>query len=153
MVPNAKQALQIVRIFKISLIVAALLCLYVAFKTPPKRNAPPDPETELIIVVIALTNVAGGLILPGLIERNARRNQPNTPATRTPIQRWMSGYVLSMALFLSCVLFGFVLHTLGARVLVTNALFAAGLIAMLFWGPGTPPIDGDTSSSQISSEP
>jgi len=148
MAPNAKQASVVARTLKISFIVSGLLFLYMVFKIPSKATAPPKPAVELVVAIIALTNVTLGFILPGFVARSALRNQLN-PRLSTPIQRWISGYVLSLAFFESCMLFGFVLHFIGWRILIVECLFAAGLIAILFWGPGTPPIDGAGSPTQI----
>jgi hypothetical protein len=146
MVPNAKQALQTVRVLKATFIVSGLLFLYIVFKIPPKVTAPPKPALELIISLIALTNVALGFILPGFI---ARPSQSVTRSSTPPIQRWISGYVLSLAFFESCMLFGVVLHFVGSRVLVVECLFAAGLLAIVFWGPGEPPTDEAASPAQL----
>ena len=98
--PRAEQALRMVRILKISFIVASLLFLYVVFKIPPKVTSPPQPAFELILSAVALTNVVLGFILPGFLARAARSGQSNAPPSATPIQRWMSGCILSLA-FLS----------------------------------------------------
>lgn len=57
----------------------------------------------------------------------------------------MTGYVLGLALFESCSLFGLVLHFLGSRILVVEMLFAASLLAILFWSPSVPPTDEGVS--------
>jgi hypothetical protein len=147
--PKGKQALQIVGILKISFIVVGLLFLCLIFKIPPSGSAPPQPAFELIISAIALTNIGLGFILPGFIASVARRGESSARPSTTPIQRWMSGYVISLALFQSCNIFGLVLHFIGARALVVESLFAAGLLAMLVWSPGTPPTDEEVSPMQM----
>jgi hypothetical protein len=137
-----------VKTLKISFIVAGLLFLYLVFKLPPNNTAPPQPAFELIVSAIALINVALGFILPGFMVRAALRGQSSAQPPATPIQRWMSGCVLSLALFQSCNLFGLVLHFVGARVLIVESLFAVGLLAMLFWSPGAPPADEGLSPTQ-----
>jgi len=148
MEPKATQALTVVRTLKISFIVAGLMFLYLVFKLPSNGRTQPQPAFELVIAAIALTNVVLGFVLPGFIARAAGRDQP-TARPSTPIQRWMSSYVLSLALFQSCNLFGVVLHFVGARVLVVESLFAAGLLAMLFWNPGAPPTGEGVSDAQV----
>ena len=147
--PKPEQALRVVRILKISFIVAGLMFLYVIFKIPRNGTAPPQPSFELIISAVALTNVLLGFVLPGFIARTANRGQSSARPPTSPIQSWMSGCVISLALFQSCNLFGVVLHFVGARVLVVEALFSAGLLAMLFWSPGTPPVDEGVAPAQI----
>jgi hypothetical protein len=123
-----------------------LLFLYIVFKGPPKVTAPPQPAVELVISGIAFTNVALGFVLPGFIARAALRSQSNNQPS-TPIQRWLSGCVLSVALFESCNLFGLVLHFIGARVLIVESLFAAGLLAVLIRSPGAPPAEEGASAA------
>jgi hypothetical protein len=144
---KASQALTVVRTLKVSFIVAGLLFLYVVFKLPPNVTTHPQPAFELVISAIALTNVVLGFVLPGLKARASRRSRTTAPPT-TPIQRWMAGYLFSLALFQSCNLFGVVLHFVGARILVVESLFAAGLLAMLFRNPGAPPTGEGVSDAQ-----
>lgn len=146
---RAEQALGIARILRIFFIVSSLLFLYIVFTMPSKATMPPQPALELIISAFALTNVVLGFILPGFLAKAARRAQSNAGPRTPPIQRWMSGCILSLAFFESCNLFGVVLHFVGARALVVESLFAAGLLAMLFWSPGAPPIDEGVSPTQM----
>jgi hypothetical protein len=108
-----------------------------------------QPAFELIISAFALTNVVLGFILPGFIARAALRNQSSTRPPTTPMQGWFSGCCISLTFFQSCNLFGLLLHFLGARVLVVGSLFAAGLLAMLFWSPGEPPADEGVSPTPM----
>jgi hypothetical protein len=149
MVPNAKQGLLIARTLKISFIVSGLLFLYIVFKTPRTATAPPQSAIEIIISAIALTNVALGFILPGFIARSALRRQTSMLPSTTPIQSWISGYVLSLTFFESCMLFGVVLHFIGSRLFVVECLFAAGLLAIVFWGPGSPPIERGETTTKV----
>jgi hypothetical protein len=64
------------------------------------------------------------------------------------MQRWFTGYILSLAFFESCSLFGVVLHFMGARILVVEVLFAASLLAILVRSPGVPPSDEGVPLSQ-----
>jgi hypothetical protein len=145
--PKTKQAKRIAQILKMFFVLSALMFLYIAFKFPPHRSEPPL-AFELVISAIALINIALGFILPGFTVRSALRGQSDMRPS-TLMQRWFSGYVLSLAMFESCILFGLVLHFMGSRALVVEVLAAAGLLAMLIRSPGTPPTDEDLSSSQI----
>jgi len=149
MEPKAGDARRIVGILKISFIVSGLLFLYIVFKIPPKATLSPQPAFALVISAIALTNIVLGFVLPGFLARNALRGQSGMRQPTTPIQRWMSNCVLSLAFFESCNLFGLVLHFVGARVLIVESLFAAGLLAMLFWSPGAPPTEEGAASTQM----
>jgi hypothetical protein len=147
--PKTKQAKKIAQILKMFFILAGLMFVYIAFKFPPQRITSTQPAFELIISAVALIDVALGFILPGVLVRSALRAESGTRQSSTPIQRWFSGYVLSLAMFESCILFGLVLHFMGSRVLIVEVLAAAGLLAMLIRSPGSPPADYDVSNSQI----
>src|SRR5580698_2908753 len=146
--PKPGDALRIVRILKISFIVAGLLFFYLAFKIPSKVTVPPKPAVGLVISAFALSIIVLGFVLPGFKMRAVRRGNPNVRSTATPIQSWMSGCILSLAFFQSATLFAFVLHFTNAEAIVVDSLFAAGLLAMLFWSPGTPPTDHGASPTQ-----
>jgi hypothetical protein len=138
---KAKQALLTARILKISFIVSGLMFLYIVFKIPPNGTEPVQPAFELIISAVALTNIVLGFVLPGLVAGATRGRQSGASPSATPMQRWFTGYILSLAFFESCSLFGLVLHFLGARIQVVELLFAASLLAILFRSPGAPPSD------------
>ncbi len=146
--PKTIQAIKMVKVLKISFIVAGLLFLYVVFTIPSKATRQPQPTFELVIAAVGVTNVILGFVLPGFIARAAARSQSSTRPS-TPLQSWMSGCVLSLALFQACNLFAVVLHFVGAPAVFVESLFAAGLLAMLFWSPGAPPSEEDTLYPQV----
>lgn len=135
---KAKQALLTARILKISFILSGLIFLYIVFKIPPNGTEPVQPSLEVIISAVALANIVLGFVLPGFVARAARGGQSVASPSTTPMQRWFTGYILSLAFFESCSLFGLVLHFLGAPILVVELLFAASLLAILFRSPGAP---------------
>jgi hypothetical protein len=146
---KARQALVMARILKIAFIVSGLMFLYIVFKIPPNETEPLQPAVELIISAVALTNIVLGFVLPRYVARAARSRQSSVGPSTTPIQRWMTGYVLSLALFESCSLFGLVLHFIGARILVVELLFAASLLAILLRSPGVPLTDEGEKPAQV----
>lgn len=138
--PTAAQAVRVVKVLKISFVVSGLLFILIAFRIPARPTTPPDPLVEVIVSLVALTNIALGFFLPGLVSRAAGRRLTNTQAS-TPLQRWVSGCILSLAMFMSCCLFAVVLHFIGARVRIVEILFAFGMLSIVFWKPGTPPTE------------
>jgi hypothetical protein len=137
--PKTAQAKKIAQILKMFFILSGLIFLYIALKFPPQRAVPPQSGFELIILVAAAMNLLLGFILPKI--KSSLRNPTFKRQSTTPIQRWFSDYVLSLAMFESCILFGLLLHFMGSRVLIVDALSAAGLLAMLLKSPGAPPIN------------
>jgi hypothetical protein len=150
MTPSAKDASRLVRVFRLCFIAASLMFVFVAFKVPSKASAPPQPAFVVIISAVALTSLVLGFVLPGFLARAARGGQAGAPPSVSPIQRWFSGCVLSLAFFESCYLFALVLHFVGAPVLIVESLFAAGILATVLWSPGAPPADDAVLSVQTS---
>jgi hypothetical protein len=145
--PKTQQAKKIAQILKMFFVLAGLMFSYIAFKFPPQRAVPPQSGFELIILVAAAMNVLLGFILPKI--KASLRNPTFNRESSTPIQRWFSDYVLSLAMFESCILFGLILHFMGSRVLIVDTLSAVGLLAMLIRSPGTPSSDQGTSPTQM----
>jgi len=136
--PTAPQAVRLVRILRISLIVSVLLSFWIVLKVPATPGTLPKPLVEVVIPLLALTNVVLGFFVPGFLLRGAE-DRLTGMRSATAVQRWVSDCVLSLALLESCCLFGVVLHFIGARARIVGILFAVGLLAMAFWSPGTPP--------------
>ena len=127
----------VMRVMKIVFIVSGVLFFFVALKLPNNTSQPPMPKIQLLLTVLALSNVVFGFNTRRII-RGAKGTSEDVP-TSIQLKRWMSAGVVSLAFFESCILFGFVLHFLGAPFWRVELLFGVGLIAMLFWSPGTPP--------------
>ena len=127
----------VMRVMKIVFIVSGVLFFFVALKLPNNASQPPTSKIQLLLTVLALSNVVFGFNTRRII-RGAKGTSEDVP-TSIQLKRWMSAGVVSLAFFESCILFGFVLHFLGAPFWRVELLFGVGLIAMLFWSPGTPP--------------
>ena len=128
----------VMRVMKIVFIVSGVLFFFVALKLPNNASQPPTPKIQLLLTVLALSNVVFGFNAKRLVARGADAPPKNVPVS-TQRGQWMTAGVVSLAFFESCILFGFVLHFLGAPFWRVELLFGVGLIAMLFWSPGTPP--------------
>jgi len=128
---------RVMRILKYGFVFSGLLFAFVAMQIPAQNQRPPEHMMETVIVLLALLNVAAGFLVrhfPTLIAGQSPR--PGTALT--PVSRWMSTNLVSLACFEACILFGLILHMLGARTRI-QLLFATGIIAMLIWRPGTAP--------------
>ena len=121
------------RVLKFAFIASVVMFFYIVVTLPAAPKQPLDPKVGLLITILALTNIAFGFGARRLVDRPARA------AASTPLKRWMTAGVLSLAFFESCPLFGLALHFLGATLRHVEILFAAGLLSMLFWSPGSPP--------------
>jgi hypothetical protein len=55
----------------------------------------------------------------------------------------MIANVCSLICLYSCMLLGFVLYILRARVVLVELLFGVAMISLLFWRPGSPPTSAD----------
>jgi hypothetical protein len=129
---------RVMRILKYSFVFSGLLFAFVAMQIPAQNQRPPEHMMETVIVLLALLNVAAGFLVqhfPTLIAGQSPR--PGTALS--PVSRWMSTNLVSLACFEACILFGLILHMLGARTRIVQLLIATGIIAMLIWRPATAP--------------
>ena len=127
-----------VRIMKWCFILSAAMFIYVAVRIPTQEQHAPSSTFEYAISIAALGCVVAGFLLPKVLTSSAVASMQRVPAS-TPVKRWFSGCVISLACFNACSLFAFALHFVGARVLIVELLFAIGILSVVFWSPGNPP--------------
>jgi hypothetical protein len=127
-----------IRIIRSCFLVYVALLVYVVFKLPAHPHQPPGPAFEAAITVLGIASIWTGFYLPRRLRRIAERRLQAAPR-ETLLKRWFAFDVVSLASFLACVLYGFVLHILGAHNALAGLLFGAGIASMLIWSPGTPP--------------
>ena len=129
---------RVMRTMKYAFIVSVLLFIFVTIRVPSKTAQHPGQSVELIIIAIALTNLAvgwaGRSILSRLTKANADRD-----GNAAPLNQWASANILSFALIESCALFAVVLHMLGSSTKLVSLLFGCALLALFTWSPGAPP--------------
>jgi hypothetical protein len=134
-----------IRTAKYGLIAVGLVMIFAVIKIPVKYMTAADPIVGYAVTAIALIDLTIGLLgRPILMRFGGCRGQIKS----TPIQRWMITDICSLICLYSCMLLGFVLYILRARVILVELLFGASLISLLFWHPGTPPAaENDVSPS------
>ena len=128
----------VMRVMKITFIISGLLYFYVAMKFIGQAQQPVTGAVQLAITIVALTCIVVGFLVPRIVFRAAEITYQSNPAL-PPFKRWMTKGIISLAFFEACILFGFVLHVLGAPLWRVELLFGAGIASMLFWSPGKPP--------------
>jgi len=122
---------------KYGFIAVGLVMIFAIIKIPVKYTTATDPTVGYAITAVALIDLTIGLLGRPFFVRMASRNRQF--AKPTPVQRWMIANICSLICIDSCLLLGFVLYILRARVVLVELLFGAALISLLFWSPGTPP--------------
>jgi hypothetical protein len=130
---------RVMRIVWFGFILAGIMMINVALTIPPQASDSVHPAFEVAIAVAALVDVVLGLFMRRFLARFARP-VPGRNAESAAMNRWFSGNVASLAIIFSCNLFAFVLHTLRARGGLVELLFGVGMISLLLWRPGTPPV-------------
>lgn len=139
---------RIMRALKYGFIVTGLLLIVVTVKVPAKTTHPLDQSIALIVVAIALLDLAFGIIGRRLMMRltalNARAIQS------APLNHWLALNVASLGLINGCMLLAMVLHFMGGGANLVGLLFGVWLLALFFWSPTSPPaVERDASTSAI----
>lgn len=140
MPPDTAALQRTMRVLRLSFIVAGVLFIYVTYSIPVKPVTPVSSSLQLIFAFIAFVDVALGFFAPHFFARIPASTSPAKPVT-TPVQRWFTTCIFSLALFTSCNLFAVVLHNIGARIQLVALLFTVGMAALIFWNPGPPPTE------------
>lgn len=132
----------IMRVIRIAFFVSGILYFYVAMKFISKAQQPVTSAFQLAITIVAFTCIAIGFLVPRFVFRSPESTYQGNPALPL-LKRWMLKSIMSLAFFEACILFGFVLHVLGAPMWRVELLFGAGIASMLIWSPG--PLPGTES--------
>ncbi len=135
---QTQQAIRIIRILKLSFIVAGALFIFITIRIPSRATTVPGPAFQFMISAIALTAAVAGFLLPKLLA-GGRAAEQQTSSVRTPVTAWFFRSVLSLAFFDACNLLAVVLHFVGARTGAVELVFAMGMLSLIFWKPETPP--------------
>jgi hypothetical protein len=130
---------------RITFVVFGLLLVYIVVKIPAQPGPAPAPAFELAITALGLFEIVAGLFAPLVLRRLANR-APQTAPKAPPAKQWLSANIVTLACFDACMLFGLVLHFVGASPHLVVLLIGAGLAALILWRPGAPPTDNDGSA-------
>ena len=125
-------------VMKLAFLLSFAMFIIVVVRTPAPTLQSPNPTLEWSISTIAIISAIVGYFGRGLLGRMMGSASTNR-TTSNPLGLWMTGNVFSLACIEACVLFGVVLHFVGARVRFVELLFSVGIIVLLIWSPGTPP--------------
>ncbi len=141
--PNPANFMMLV--MKLAFIVSGLLIIFVVARVPSQApQQPVSPAFEWAVTALAIIEDVIGLNGRRLYLWIAKRVPENALAS-TPVGRWMTANIFSLAFIESCILFGLVLHFMGANVRFVQLLFAVGILSLLFWSPGKPPATGEAT--------
>lgn len=125
-------------ILKLCFLVASILFTYVAYTLPVQPGPPISQTFEFGITALALVDILMAFVLPPFLARAAARKAPGTSPV-PPLQQWTSRNLVALAFLESSVLFGFVLHVLGANPRLAFTVMGIGIFAILLWRPSAPP--------------
>lgn len=127
------------RIIWFGFVLSAVMLIYLAFVLPVRTPETAGIAVETGITVVALVDVALGFLAQRFMARFAKP-LPEVRQRTTALNAWLSRNLVSIAFIYSCILFAFVLHMLGARSELVEVLFSVGMISLLLWQPGRPPV-------------
>lgn len=128
------------RIVKLAFLCSFLMFIFVVIKVPAQSHQSANPAFESIITILALACSVVGYFGKQIFGSLTKRASTNKTTKSNPLSLWMAGNVFSLACIEACVLFGVVLHFVGARVRLVELLFSVGIIVLLIWSPGIPPV-------------
>ena len=129
---------RVMQTMKFSFIVSGFLLIFVMVKVPVKSSRIADHSMELIIALLAMTNLLLGLYGRPFFGRLVK-GRPQGTSKQTQVQQWFTVNICSLACIDACMLFGVVLHFFRARNLLVEFVFGIAMISLIFWSPGTPP--------------
>lgn len=133
--------------FKFSFLTAGLLFTWIAHVIPARPGPPIEPNIEAILLTMAFADIVLAFVFPPYLARAAARKASTAP-TLPPLQQWMSFNLVALTFLESCVLFGFVLHVLGANARLAFTVMGIGILAILLWRPSAPPAVQPPSAPQ-----
>jgi hypothetical protein len=130
---------RVMRIIRSGFVFAGVMLIYVAMTIPAQAPRPIKPLAEMTITLMALADVALGFFSPRLLMLLAMREVRSGPEIAA-MSGWLMGNVVGLAFIFSCNLFAMVLHFVGAQAEFVALLFGVGMISLLVWRPGEPPV-------------
>lgn len=122
------------RLVQIGCIAMVLACMSLTYM---RRNPVEVPLTtrHWVVIVAAIWSAVSGFTL----QRRFVHRRPLRSAKSTPFTRWRAGNIARLWTAMNVGLAAVLLSDWGGQHLVVNALFAIGLVLLLFWSPGIVP--------------
>jgi hypothetical protein len=130
---------RVMQIIRGGFVFGGVMLIYVAMTIPAQAPRPIEPMAERMIALMALADVVLGFLAPRLLMRLAQREVRSGPEIAA-MSGWLMGNVVGLAFIFSCNLFAMVLHFVGAQGEFVALLFGVGMISLLVWRPGKPPV-------------
>lgn len=93
---QTKQAMRIMRFFKLNFIVAGAMFIFLAVRIPSKASAQPSSAVELIVSIFALAAVGTGFFVPKLIVLPPESSLLASSMS-APIKQWFNRCILILA--------------------------------------------------------
>lgn len=129
----------LVRVMRLTFVLAGLAFFYVEHTIKPTNATPADPIVYKTVSGFAIVNLFLGIAMQKFMLRGAARRLPDGRIA-TPAQRWFSATIVRLAITMSTCLFGLVLHFLLAPERLVQALMLAGILFMML-PLGRPPAE------------
>lgn len=135
MIPPAR----VMRIIWFGFVLSGVMLIYIVVTIPDRAPGPMGSATQVILTLVALAAVFLGFLMPRILRRDARRAREGRTGP-VALNAWFRDNLIGLAWIYSCNLFAFILHFFRAQVGLIELLFAVGMISLLLWQPGTPPV-------------
>ena len=129
------------RLVQVGCIVLVLACMSLIYL----RRSPEEvafSARHWIVLVAAIWSAISGFT----IQRRIIHGRPSRSGKSTPFARWRAGHIARLWTASSLGPWAVVLSDMGGPHLIVNALFAVGLVLLLFWSPGAVPEQSQTNS-------
>ncbi len=130
---------RVMRIIWFGFVLSGVMLIYIVVTIPDRAPGPMGPAVQIVLTVVALAAVALGFVMPRILRRAAGRARERQRGP-SALNAWFRDNLVGLAWIYSCNLFAFVLHFFRARVGLVEILFAIGMISLLLWQPGSPPL-------------
>lgn len=129
------------RLFQLGCIALFLPCMGLIYWRHNPAEVPLGTR-DWVVIVGAVWSAGAGFT----IQRRIVRGRPSRSGKSTPFTRWRAGHIIRLWTATSLAFWAVVLSDWGGPHLMVNALFAIGLVLLLFWSPGAVP-DGSEINS------
>ena len=128
------------RLLQLGCVVLFLACMALIYWRHNPVEVPMETRHWMLMVGAAWSAISGFTF-----QRRIVRRRPSRSGKSTPFTRWRAGHIIRLWTATSLSLWAVVLSDWGGPHLVVNALFAMGLVLLLFWSPGAVPNESEVN--------